>query len=192
MNALDIISTIAGIGTGVATGSPYVGMTTAGGIKSLFGADSDPYEQNRKPMLEIMEKIEAEFPKLAQVIKDRASVQASQLRNRMQDVGAAGGLPRNVVAQNMLSADLGVRGQMGEQLGKLDVLKMNTLQDMAGLAERLPPKPEDWSGAQLLGTGIQGLDKIDLAPWLQKLLYPSQNKSAVRKSTSLYGGFPEG
>lgn len=128
-----------------------------GGLTSLFGPKQDPHAQQRAEMQRLMAEIQAEFPDLSESLKTQSAQQSATMTRQIQDQGAAGGMPRNVIAQNVKQTQLGMSRNLMDALAKLKMQKVGTMQSLAGIAGNLPPTPVDTSGQDLLSLGIQGL-----------------------------------
>ena len=135
----------------------------AGGVKGfmdfLFKAP-DPYKQQREGIRNIIRDIQMEFPEIEQAIRTQGATQFGGMARRLEDVGAAGGAPREQTTQNLLSAGLGTQRNVMGTLGDVKMKKAQILQNIAGIIGSLPPPPADTTGQQIFGTIGQGLSML--------------------------------
>src|SRR4030042_3546471 len=120
-----------------------LGMTAYGGLRSLLSPTEDPYKWQREKMQQLIGKIETEFPKLQESYRLREAQQRETMARKMTDYGAATGMPQNVIAQNIQQGGLQSMRNLNELLGNLGMQRVNTLQNLAGLAGNVPPMPTD-------------------------------------------------
>jgi len=135
----------------------------AGGVKGfmdfLFKAP-DPYKQQRESIRNIIRDIQMEFPEIEQAIRTQGATQFGGMARRLEDVGAAGGAPREQTAQRLISAGLGTQRNVMGTLGDVKMQKARILQNIAGIIGSLPPPPADTTGQQIFGTIGQGLGML--------------------------------
>lgn len=132
-----------------------IGSTVVGGIKSLFGED-DPYKKQRAQLRKLMAEIRSEFPQIFEGLKIQEAVQRGGMVRGIEDRGAAGGLPRNVIEQNVHRAEIGSGRNLLQALNEAKMNKIRTLENFANMITGVPPK-QNTAGPQLLGGGLQML-----------------------------------
>lgn len=119
-------------------------------IKSLMDSDEDPNAAQRKAIEKALAEINS--GRMSDSIKLRGATQRGLAVRSLQDRAAAAGLPQNVMNQNILRATTESDRVTNEAL---EANRQNQLARKAQLLGMMPATPEDTTGAQLLGIGIQ-------------------------------------
>ena len=130
-------------------------LALAGFASDLFTPDPDPNKKMREEMERILGQIEAEFPKMRSAIRSRAGIERGQLSRTLTDKGAAAGLPRNIILQNISRGFGDIHRGTEESLGRLGMQKMDILQNLANLWGQIPPEPQNTLGSDMFGLGLQ-------------------------------------
>lgn len=126
-------------------------------IGSLLQGEQDPNKDIRERMNQLIARIEKEFPRAASAARIRESVQRGALERSIADRGAAGGLPRNVVQQNITEAGLGSRRNLDEYLENLRNQKLNAMMGVGGLVSATPQQPVNTGWQDLFGISLYDL-----------------------------------
>ena len=132
---------------------PLVPMAVSA-VGSLLQGSQDPDRWKREELKKLIEEIKTQFPQLEAAMRTREAVERGGMLRRISDVGAAGGLPRNVISQNITSTSLGSQRNLGEQLGQLDMRKMQLLQNLAGIIGQVPQEQGGFPWSDLMGLSV--------------------------------------
>ena len=136
--------------------APYI-PTVLGGLRTLLQPDPDPYGPMREQMERILAQMEADLPKMRSGIRSRGEQRFEQIARILSDRGAAGGLPRNVIDQNIMRAKIGQDRLTEEALGQFDMAKQSQLGRIAGMYGAVPTKPQSTWGPDLMMLGLNWL-----------------------------------
>ncbi len=136
-------------------------LSIGGGLKSLLSPDQDPYAAQRDAINKQLSDLSS--GRMANAIQMRGDRATSELSRKLEDQAAASGLPSNVLAQTLLRAS--TEGNMNTEQA-LAQNEQDVLARKAQLLGMLPPTQVDNSGAQLLSTGLQGLNAFGSPSWL--------------------------
>lgn len=162
-------------------------MSLIGGAKSLFGKSEDPYQWNRDQFARLMAKIEKTFPQLRSQYQMQEAINRNILTRRETMSGATGGLPRNIVNQNINRAEIGSMRNLQNVLANLDQEKIRALESLMGMSLQMPPKDIDTSGEDLFSTGLQlaGTTESGDWDWLRKLFGAKTSGGPFKTSEGL-------
>ena len=116
--------------------------TIASGLGSLIQGSQDPDRQRREKLEQLLDRIESQFPKMAGALRGREAVERWGMLRRLEDWGASGGVPRNVIDQRMVQGQLGSQRNLNEALARLDQMKLGSLQNIGSLIGAMPPEPQ--------------------------------------------------